>query len=92
MTTLSQYLKAEDPDWSDPETFNLPHAHRYDAPPRVRAVSPDAPTPYQLKAAQAREKVHARKRADALAAQRRREQALWEQKLADDGLAPIGGE
>lgn len=91
MTTLSQYLQAEDPDWSNPDTFNLAHAERRDAPPGVRAIRPDAPTPYQVKMAIARKRLHERKKADALAALIRREQALWEQKLADDGLGPIEG-
>lgn len=92
MTTLSQYLQAEDPDWSEPETFNLAHAQRSDAPASVRAISPDTPTPHQAHLAAAREKHNARKRADAIFRARAREQAVWEQKLADDGLAPIGGE
>jgi len=89
VTSLSQYLQAEDPDWTDPETFNLPHAQRPDAPARVRAVSPDAPTPYQKGLIAARERQNNRKKADAVARARAREQAAWEQKLADDGLAPI---
>lgn len=89
MTSLSQYLKAEDPDWSEPETFNLPHAQRPDAPASVRAISPGTPTSHQAHLAAAREKHNARKRADAIYRARAREQAAWEKKLNDDGLAPI---
>lgn len=92
MTTLSQYLDAESPDWSEPETFNLPHAQRPDAPARVRAIAPDALTPYQIKRAEAQSRQIERERADAIYRAREREQAEWEKKLADDGLAPIGGE
>lgn len=90
MTTLSQYLDAESPDWSEPETFNLPHAQRPDAPARVRAIAPDALTPYQIKKAEAHSKKIEREKAVLLARARALEQAEWEKKLADDGLAPIG--
>jgi len=89
MTTLSQYLQAEDPDWSEPETFNLPHATRPDAPSGVRAIAPDAPTPHQRGMNLAREKQNNLKKAGAVARARAREQATWEKKLNDDGLAPI---
>ncbi len=89
MTTLSQYLQAEDPDWSEPETFNLPHARRTDAPAGVRAIGTEAPTPFQKGLIARREKQNARMKANAIARARALEQAAWEKQLANDGLAPI---
>lgn len=88
MTTLSQYLDAEDPDWSEPDSFNLAHADRDDAPYGLKLAAGGV-SPGFASMALARDRANAKRTAEALRKARAREERALAASLADplEGVA-----